>query len=164
VVIYGKFYLRKKEGEPMRIFLVLAFCSLLLLGCSSDHAQSPVQTLQETGDFRLKLEVNKSKFQENEEIVLQSTFEYIGKKEIQFDRQPSFLIVIRNDDNGEIVQNVELNDLKQSMEKGETYTKEVKNIRLAKGKYSATFQTLSVISARSHSYMLSTSPISFSIR
>ncbi|QTH41690.1 hypothetical protein J4772_29840 [Cohnella sp. LGH] len=147
----------------MRSCIALAVCCLLLLGCSSASEQTPIQSTVEANDFYLSLGVNKGSFQEKEDIRLRSSFGYSGEGERRFDQSPSFLITIKDDSNGEIVRFIDFDIPKESMAKEDAYDKEVNDIRLASGKYSAIVQTKTIFSAASHAYSLSTTPISFEI-
>ncbi|MFB9277452.1 hypothetical protein [Cohnella cellulosilytica] len=148
----------------MKGFAILAVYCLVLLGCSSERSLVPIQKTEETDNFRLILEVNKGEFQEDEGILINSSFEYTGEKEIRFDQQPAFVIVVWNEESGEIARMIEFNVVEKTMTKGEAYSKEINDIHLAKGKYGIVVQASSAFSVGVRSYVINTTPFLVEIK
>ena len=136
---------------------------LLLVGCNSNSSNEPVKEEKKTGQFSLVIEGDKKLYQEDENIQISAYLKYIGEKDIEFTSEPTITIVIRNYEGGNVIEEIDFNDMKTTMKKGEKFTQTLSNINLEPGKYDAFVQT-SPFSVGSRQFSLSSAPINFEVK
>ncbi|WP_226675073.1 hypothetical protein [Mesobacillus jeotgali] len=136
---------------------------LLLVGCNNNSSNEPVKEEKEIDPFSLVIEGDKKIFQEDESIQISAYLKYIGEKDIELTPLPNITIVIRNYDGGNVIEEIDFNDMKTTMKNGEKFTQTLSNINLEPGKYDAFVQT-SPLSVGSRQFSLSSAPINFEVK
>ncbi|GAM12406.1 hypothetical protein [Mesobacillus selenatarsenatis] len=136
---------------------------LLLVGCYSNSSNEPVKEEKKTDQFSLVIEGDKKLYQEDENIQISAYLKYIGEKDIEFTSEPTITIVIRNYEGGNVIEEIDFNDIKTTMKKEEKFSQTLNGINLEEGKYDAFVQT-SPFSVDSNQFSLSTAPINFEVK
>jgi hypothetical protein len=140
------------------LLFVSCLCLLLCSSCTYNVSQASLTREKKVDGFRLFIETNNNVFNEDEEIAINSLFEYTGENEIEFNNKPTLTIVVRNDDTEMIVRTRKLTDLKSSMSSGDSYSAHIEGLSLEKGRFSI-YSILSTFSVNNTVYSLSTAPI-----
>ncbi|MBT2682164.1 hypothetical protein [Bacillus sp. ISL-37] len=143
-------------------FIFIVFF-LLLVGCNSNSSNEPVKEEKKTDQFSLVIEGDKKLYQEDENIQISAYLKYIGEKDIEFTSEPTITIVIRNYEGGNVIEEIDFNDIKTTMKKEEKFSQTLNGIYLEEGKYDVFVQT-SPFSVDSSQFSLSTAPINFEVK
>ncbi|WP_116062206.1 MULTISPECIES: hypothetical protein [Cohnella] len=140
---------------------ILFICCFFFYSCGHKAAHNT----EEASDFHFMVGVNKRVLQEGEEAIFQGSLEYRGKREIQFDLVPSMWIVVTKQGDAPTAKykTFEFDPANESMNPGDVYSNEVKELHLEKGKYSVS-ANLSIFSARNSQYALNAGPIDFEVK
>lgn len=145
------------------IGLVFISILLLLVGCNNNSSNEPVKEEKKTDDFNLVIESDKNIYQKEDDIQISSYFEYVGEKDIELNPKPSITIVVRNYENGDVVEQIDFNEVKTTMKEKEKISQTLGGINLEKGKYDA-FVKVSPFSVGSNQFSLSAVPIIFEVK
>ena len=136
---------------------------LLLVGCNNNSSNEPVKEEKKTDNFNLVIEGEKNIYLEEDDLQFSFYFEYVGEKDIELTPKPTIIIVVRNYEGGNVIEEIDFNDVKTTMKKGEKFFQTLSGITLEAGKYDVIVQT-SPFSVDSSQFSLSTTPIIFEVK
>ncbi|KAA0542942.1 hypothetical protein FZW96_21080 [Bacillus sp. BGMRC 2118] len=143
-------------------YVVFISILLFLMGCNSSVSSDPIIEEEQLYDFILSIETDKGVYEKEDTIEISSYFKYVGE-EIKFDEKPQISIVIVNTMDGSVVKQVDFDDVKTTMKKGDKFTQIIKGLELPKGDYRLNVGT-SPFSVGPGSYLINTIPREFKVK
>ncbi|WP_442599924.1 hypothetical protein [Neobacillus sp. D3-1R] len=140
-----------------KVYFILISLILMLIGCSTNISTDPIIEEKQSDDFKLVINTDKGVYKTGETIEIESYLEYLGEEEIQLNQEPIITIIIRNKENGSIIKQVDFDNVKTTMEKGEKFSQNLVDFNLEKGEYEL-FVQMSPTTVGRTTYSLNTIP------
>jgi hypothetical protein len=140
-----------------KIYFVLISLLLLLIGCSTNVSTEPIIEEKQSDNFILVIKTDKGVYKTGENIEIESYLEYVGEEEVELNQKPFITIIIRNKENGSIIKQVDFDDVKTTMKKGEKFSQKIIDNNFEKGEYEL-FVQMSPFTVETTTYSLNTIP------